>query len=287
MARNFSIPDRQNETGPALSYTDTGTGNDTKGILVFLHGLMMSKEVWDFQVNYFSDKYRTIAIDLAGFGQSSHAAARNSYAEHAQDVHELLQRNRITRAHLVGWSMGACVAINFAELFPSALSTLTLVNASPKVVRVTDFPWSVESDMLIAMMGDLESNPGFMAEKFVGQILSGCTDKALHKKILTIVNNTKPEVAMSHIRLAIQCDLRVMLSNIQAPTLLINGELDIFSPALANEYMVRQIKKAEWIEIPETGHAPFLTEQVTFNTHLEHFLQQPVQQSQARQIPER
>ena len=269
---NLSVTDSQPVVNAVLSYIDTGPDADTAGNLVFLHGLMMSKEVWDSQISHFSSRYRIIAIDLAGFGNSSSIALPGSYAGHARDVHDLLQHLRISKAHLVGWSMGAAVAINFADLFLSELNTLTLVNANPKGIRAADFPWGIKSGMVSAMMETLEQDPAFMAEKFVTQILSGSTDKALYKKILNIVNQTTPEVTLHHLRLAIESDLRTLLGNIQSPTLLINGELDIFSSTQANEYMAQHIKQVAWAEIPRTGHAPFLTEPVKFNTCLEHFL---------------
>ena len=271
-ARNLSVTDSQPGVDAALSYIDTGPDADTAGNLVFLHGLMMSKEVWDSQISHFSSRYRIIAIDLAGFGNSSGIALPDSYAGHARDVHDLLQHLRISNVHLVGWSMGATVAINFADLFLSELNTLTLVNANPKGIKSADFPWGIESGMVYAMMETLEQDPAFMAEKFVTQILSGSTDKALYEKILNIINQTTPEVTLHHLRLAIESDLRAMLGSIRSPTLLINGELDIFSPTQANEYMAQHIKQVTWTEIPRTGHAPFLTEPVKFNHCLEHFL---------------
>lgn len=271
-ARNLSVTDRQPGVDAVLSYLDTGPDEKAAGSLVFLHGLMMNKEVWSFQTHYFADKYRIIAIDLAGFGGSSRAALRKSYAEHANDIHDLLQNLRINRVHLIGWSMGASIAISFAELFLSELNSLTLVNACPKGTSSADFPWSIESGTATAMMKALESNPEFMAEKFVTQILSGSTDKALYEKILNIANSTKPEVTLHHLRLAVQSDLRAKLNNIPVPTLLINGELDVFSRTQANEYMLQQITDAAWIEIPGTGHAPFLTKTEEFNACLEQFL---------------
>ena len=255
-----------------LSYIDTGYADHLNGSLVFLHGLMMSKEVWSSQIIYFAKYYRSIAIDLAGFGRSSKAALRDTYADHARDVYDLLQHLRITDVHLVGWSMGANVAIHFSDMFPSRLDTLTLVNACPKGVSSDDFPWSPDSGAAHAMAEMLENDPAGMAEKFVTRILSGSTDAALYKKILDIANNTRPAVASHHLRLALQSDLRTMLGRIPVPTLLINGELDIFSQTPANEYMLQQIKDADWIEIPGTGHAPFLTQAETFNASLERFL---------------
>ena len=255
-----------------LSYIDTGSADYLNGSLVFLHGLMMSKEVWNAQINHFAENYRIIAIDLAGFGRSSKAALYDSYADHARDVHDLLQHLRVRGVHLVGWSMGANVALHFSDLFPSGLDTLTLVNACPKGVSSDDFPWSPESGTAHAMAEMLENDPAAMAEKFVTRILLGSTDKACYNKILAIANDTGPAVALHHLRLAIQSDLRSMLGNIRVPTLLINGELDVFSQTPANEYMLQQIKDAEWIELPGTGHAPFLTEAETFNASLERFL---------------
>ena len=269
----FSVTDRQSKPASALSYIDSGPDENAKGVLVFLHGLMMSKEVWEHQINYFSGEYRIIVIDLAGFGESSNTALRNSYAEHAHDVHRLLKNNLITDVHLIGWSMGASIAINFAELFPSILNTLTLVDACPKGRKSTDFPWGVDNDTVNAIVKLFRSEPELAAEKFTAQVLSGPIDKTLYAKVLNIVRNTRPEVAIGHIQFGIRSDLRGMLHNIQAPTLLINGELDTFSPTQVNRYMAQQIMNVHWVELPEAGHAPFLTMADEFNLCLKRFLE--------------
>lgn len=260
------------QTAQGLSYIASGPDESAGGLLIFLHGLMMSKEVWEAQLNHFCDQYRTIAVDLAGFGQSTNTALPCSYADHAADVRQLLQHNHAGKVHLVGWSMGACVAVNYAVLFPTELTTLTLVNASPKGVKSADFPWSVESDAVEAMLAGLASDRELMTKQFVAQVLSGCTDEALHRKILDIAINTNPPVALHHLRNAINSDLRLMLDKIQTPTLLISGELDIFSPTQANEFMAQRINNATWIEIAGAGHAPFLTKTEEFNTCLKRFL---------------
>ena len=260
------------QTLQGLSYIVSGSDESAGELLIFLHGLMMSKEVWEAQLNHFCDQYRIIAADFAGFGQSTNTALPYSYADHAVDVRQLLQYNHADKVHLVGWSMGACVAVNFAVLFPAELTTLTLVDASPKGVKSADFPWSVESDAAAAMLATLASDRELMTKQFVAQVLSGCTDEALHRKILNIAMNTEPGVALRHLRNGINSDLRLMLDKIQIPTLLISGELDIFSPAQANEFMAQQINNATWIEIAGAGHAPFLTKTEEFNTCLKRFL---------------
>jgi len=53
-------------SGCKISYTDTGNGP----VIVFLHGWMASKKIYEKVVGLLSKKYRCISIDIPGFGNS-------------------------------------------------------------------------------------------------------------------------------------------------------------------------------------------------------------------------
>ncbi|MGH9944696.1 MAG: alpha/beta fold hydrolase, partial [Pyrinomonadaceae bacterium] len=87
--------------------------------VVLIHGFGESLESWDRGgvVRTLSPHFQVIAMDVRGHGRSDKPHDRRSYgAEMSGDVVRLLRHLRITKAHVVGYSMGALVALDFAVL---------------------------------------------------------------------------------------------------------------------------------------------------------------------------
>jgi len=123
-----------------ISYTDSQTDGEA---LLFIHGNMMNKEVWEKQVAFFSQSYRTITFDLYGFGKSKGEFRNSSFEDHADDIKDLLDYLLIKKTNLVGWSIGACIALVFAERHSDRLSKLILVDGTPKLLASDDFACAV------------------------------------------------------------------------------------------------------------------------------------------------
>jgi pimeloyl-ACP methyl ester carboxylesterase len=79
--------------------------------------------MWDGQVPAFAARYRVIRYDAQGFGRSPMASAP---AARAADLFRLLTELGISRAHLVGLSMGGATAIDFTLLHPEMVGALVL-----------------------------------------------------------------------------------------------------------------------------------------------------------------
>ncbi len=109
-----------------ISYTDSGKGS----VVVFLHGFLENKSMWNDYVAEYQTKYRIITIDLLGHGDSESLGYIHSMEENAKAVHAVLAHLRIRKSILVGHSMGGYVSLAFAELFPDKIRSLILINSS-------------------------------------------------------------------------------------------------------------------------------------------------------------
>lgn len=111
-----------------ISYSDTG-----KGIaIVLLHGFLENQTMWQDLVPELRQKHRVIAIDLLGHGESGCLGYVHSMEENAEAVRSVLSQLRIRKAIFVGHSMGGYVALAFAEMFPSIIKGLVLLNSTSK-----------------------------------------------------------------------------------------------------------------------------------------------------------
>src|SRR5687767_13416110 len=96
--------------------------------VVFIHGWTQNMSIWDEQVPVFARRYRVIRYDVRGFGRSTGDADQTA---HAADLAALLDSLRIPSATLVGLSMGADIALNFALNYPRRVQALVLYGAPP------------------------------------------------------------------------------------------------------------------------------------------------------------
>jgi 3-oxoadipate enol-lactonase len=92
-------------TGVKLAYDDAGRGD----CVVLIHGHPFDRTLWAPQVAALGDSFRVLTPDLRGFGESPGTAHRVTMREYAADVAELLDDLEITRAAIVGLSMGGLV----------------------------------------------------------------------------------------------------------------------------------------------------------------------------------
>ena len=106
------MPWFDNDAGNRLWYEDSGAGTP----IIFIHGWCMSSEVWRFQREGLSDSFRIITLDLRGHGNSPPHADGFDLDGCAADVAGLIEYLGICDAILVGWSLGALIAIEVSLL---------------------------------------------------------------------------------------------------------------------------------------------------------------------------
>ncbi len=101
--------------GVTLVYSAAGAGDTA---LLFIHGGFADWSFYDGQVRAFSGRYRVIAIDLAGHGESGRNRTEWSVARFAADVKAVVDAEQLTRVVLFGNSLGGPVAVEAALLLP-------------------------------------------------------------------------------------------------------------------------------------------------------------------------
>jgi pimeloyl-ACP methyl ester carboxylesterase len=111
-----------------ISFTDSGEGT----VIVLLHGFLENKIMWQEYIDFFSQKYRVITIDLLGHGESDCLGYVHEMEDNAGAVHEVLEHLKIEKAIILGHSMGGYVALAFAELYPKKVQKLVLQNSTSK-----------------------------------------------------------------------------------------------------------------------------------------------------------
>lgn len=110
--------------GTELHYDAAGAGP----FLVLLHAAVGDRRLWDEQVEPFAERHRVIRPDARGFGETPLPGGPFSYAS---DLCALFDHEGIERAALVGNSLGARIALDFALTHAERVSALVLVGPAP------------------------------------------------------------------------------------------------------------------------------------------------------------
>ncbi|MDD2529968.1 MAG: alpha/beta hydrolase [Bacteroidales bacterium] len=109
-----------------VNYQDEGQGSET---LVLLHGFMNNIDVWANYAFKFMKEIRVIAIDLLGHGETGDSTEVHTMELQANMVKAVLDHVGVSNCVIAGHSMGGYVALAFAELYPTYVKGLCLINS--------------------------------------------------------------------------------------------------------------------------------------------------------------
>lgn len=116
-----------------LNYIEEGMGEP----LIFLHGNGENLSYFHNQTEFFSRHYRVIAIDTRGHGDSPRGTASFTIEQFAEDLYAFLKEKQIIKTHILGFSDGGNIAIQFALKHPEYINKLILngANIYPRGVK--------------------------------------------------------------------------------------------------------------------------------------------------------
>lgn len=106
-------------------------GRHDRPALVVLHGLFGSLDNWVTLCRRWADAFHVLAFDARNHGRSFHADAM-SYPLMAEDLRAFLAARGISRAHLLGHSMGGKTVMEFAVAHPALVDRMVVVDIAPR-----------------------------------------------------------------------------------------------------------------------------------------------------------
>jgi 3-oxoadipate enol-lactonase len=257
----------------AVAVSDVGTGSP----VVLLHGLACGKRMWFHQIRALRSRFRVIAYDQRGHGQTDAPSAATDYsaAHLARDLVGVLDALKIERAAIVGFSLGGGPALALAASKPERVSHLVLAD----VGAGADDPVKIET----------------MARQWGALIAQGKVDELvcemLRSELFKVYarRNARRRNHMAALIRATPIDgLRFTLSQVLAkrkslfrltepmksvrvPTLVLVGEHD-YVCSKAARLLAQTISNASLKIIANSGHMSPLEQPTAFSTALMEFL---------------
>ena len=265
-----------NSSGVNLWFENTGSGPP----ILFLHELASDARQWRGQVEHFSRTHRCIAPYARGYPPSDVPAAEDDYVWRRQldDIAAVLDALGLERAVLVGWSMGAYAALQFARLHPERARAVVAVGVG------SGSPAADRPDFQAQMRGLATAWEGQGAKAAAALIAEGPNRQPLRRRNPAAWDAWLRDLeAHSPQGMARTCrnyqglrpsldDFGEDFARLEVPVALIVGEHD--APCLqATAWLAGAIPGARHIIVPAAGHAPNLEDPAGFNGVLEGFLE--------------
>lgn len=246
-------------------------GHDEALPVVMLHGWGMNLRVFDLLRERLAAR-PTWAIDLPGHGRSGWTAD----AAHFPALREAVRAALPPRCVLLGWSLGAKVAMDIAVADPARVAALVLVSASPKFAAAPDWPHGMDADSMDAFRAVLEQDWQRTLEDFVWLQLRGSRHAEQAQRLLQAAlaaqGAPRPEALRGGLDLLGHVDLRPQVPRIAQPALVITGQNDRVTSPAAARWLAGALPDARLVEVARAGHAPFVSHVDEVHAALDAFL---------------
>ena len=226
--------------------------------LLMIMGLGASSAAWDpALVQDLARDFRVVTFDNRGTGQSDKPDAPYSIEMFADDAAGVLDKLRLSRAHIFGVSMGGMIAQEFALRHPGNTGSLTLgctttggthaVPTPPESMKILTAPREGVSPADVIRRGwPLSYTPKYIAENRA--ILEAAIPRLLE-------HPTPPFAFQRQLEGTYTLKTYDRLPQIKAPTLVITGGDDVLIPAKNSEIIAARIPGSKLHIIPGVGHA--------------------------------
>lgn len=245
--------------------------------IVFLHDWPLNRQEWEYPVAMFSRGYRTITIDLPGFGRSDQPGGLITYDSLARDVAALTTVLDLDQFILVGAGMGAAVAVAYALRYGRPLAGLVLVGAlSPRWTRAPGYAAGIPRQSIESFLEQCETNwPDFLAN-YAGSLCHTAVGGATRSWFVSMGLEASLYAVQQCLIFMRDGDQRDNLASIHVPTAVFHGVHDAIAPLAIGEYLEENVPGAELVRFEHSGHAVWIDEKYRFNTELTRFIEQRV-----------
>jgi 3-oxoadipate enol-lactonase len=246
-------------------------GNPLALPVVFVHGFPFSQAMWHRQLPAVASEFRAIAYDVRGLGESSVGDGQYTIEGHVDDLIALLDDLEITRAVVVGLSMGGYIAFRALER--------NLPRFCGAILCDTRSEGDSSEGRLGRALGVAEVKRGgssAYADGFVKKIFAAGSEARVPEEISLIhgiISRTPPlAIAGTLLALAARTDTTASLGKFSIPMLILVGEQDVITPPEASRSMHQKIPGSTLQIIPDAAHMSPLENPATVNTAIMNFL---------------
>ena len=242
--------------GTRLHVRDSGP--QTAPAVIFLHGFGASLHTWEPWANALAKDLRVIRIDLPGSGLSLPDSTGDYTDKRSlQIIHALMDKLGLTRASLVGHSIGGRIAWTFAGAYPAQVDKLVLVSPDGYASPGFEYGKTPEVPMMVKLMSVTLPKPLLtMSLQPAYAKPETMTDELATRYHDMMLAPGSRGALLARMAQTVLVDPVPILQKITAPTLLVWGEQDGMIPfANSNDYL-KAIAGSQRVSFKGVGHLP-------------------------------
>ncbi len=258
----------QNIGHGALSWLEAGQGD----ALVLLHGVGSAARSFVAQIGDLSARWRTLAWNAPGYGESAaFANEAPEAANYADSLAKWLRALDIGRCHLVGHSLGSLIAARFAAQYPERVRTLTLASCAIGHARL---PTAERERLLASRIEDVATlGARGMAEKRGPRLLGPDASPEAIRCVVEVMASIHPHGYAQAARMLSRGDMLSDLGGLplSMPVQVVYGTADIVTPPAVNQRAAQARSGIRVVTIERAGHALYVERPTQFNSVLQNF----------------
>lgn len=244
-------------------------GAEGKPWLTFSHSLACSTRMWDGQIAALKDRYRILAYDTRGHGQS--AAPKGAYTLQglADDLKSVLESLGIKKTHYVGLSMGGMIGQTFALKYPGVFESLVLADTTSRYPAEAAGAW--QDRIKVAETQGMEPLVQPTLERwFTAPFRS--SNKGEVEKVASQIRKTPVAGYVGCCHAIPKINLTDRLKELKVRSLVICGDQDPGTPPAMAREIAHSLPGAKLVLIPQAAHLANIEQPDAFNRSLAEFL---------------
>lgn len=226
--------------------------------MLWLSGWSVPAEIWEEQLRFWPE-YAHETIDF-------------NQCHHVEEMRHLLltayHKLPAAQVIIIGWSLGAMIALEQASLFDERLQALFLVGGVERFIRSMTNPHNWDQRILKRMKKQLDHQPNRVLQNFDQKMFSSAEiehgyDSAWKKTVRNRLPQTEPlKVGLDYIS---QFDVSAIAHQIQVPVYLLSGDEDVICPKSSAQHLASKLLHGKLTIWENTGHVPFWTQPERFH----------------------
>tara|TARA_Y100001970_G_C14082890_1_gene775713 strand:+ start:178 stop:954 length:777 start_codon:yes stop_codon:yes gene_type:complete len=219
--------------------------------IVFIHGVGLDRKMWSPQISYFKN-YSTLTYDLLGHGKSRFNKEKIKMDDYVDQLSSLIDSLKIDKLHLVGFSIGSLIALNFAANFQKKLNSLTLIATTYK--RSEKQRQEVIDRVNLAKLNKPISQLALKRWFTDGYIKKNPNVYEEFMKILTKTDENQKNFIKAYELFAYYKDENEIIKKINTKTLVMTGSIDPGSTPEMSKKLSNDLNNSSYIEINNAKH---------------------------------
>jgi len=259
--------------GVRIAYEMAGRGPS----LLFLHGGLLDKRMWDDQFAFFARSHRAIRYDMRCSGQSETVPSAEPFTHH-EDLLRFLKTLQLDRLSLIGLSNYA-MALDFTIAYPQLVERLVLISPGLRGYDFRDVWIGTEFAAMMQALGKHDLSGA--VEVFLKMWIDGPyrepteVNPLVRERARDMVTRSLKLSRLAPNSIGLEPPAIGRLSEVQVPTLIVLGEKDAPDIHAIGKLIHEGVAGSRIVTFRDAGHCLPMEKPNEFNFTIEAFLEAP------------